>query len=268
MRRPSARALTVSLGHPPSWVFRNHRNAFKRTGMWYCGKRRSAVAFPSPASLRSGPVRKAYAAFVAGVISAAKPYLKADKGNRLVLQASNEPNLRSGGRVDTKIPGAAKTWTQAAESLREQERILRLVAQRMIPRRFEITTPSMYGKPTKLGSRYFKLQARARTVDSISLNFYTLRVKSPNTSIKTWRSRAARAKRLVTKYRSLRGLPIWITETNHNLVNHSRRQTNRRKTWSSPAAQKRLDRSDHPRGDPHGIRRDPVVPGHHGADRE
>lgn len=231
--------LTVSLGHPPPWVFGNHARSLKRIGIWYCKQKRSAVAFPSPASLRAGPVRAAYAAYVAGVVAAAKKYLAADRSNRLVLQAWNEPNLGSGGRVSGRIPGTARTWTQAAESLREQERIMRAVARRLIPNRFEITTPSMYGKPTRLGTPYFRLQAKARTVDSVSLNFYTLYVSSPTSSLKRWRSRAAEARGLITRYRSLRGLPIWITETNHNLVN-SRKQTNRKPVWAAPAAQKRM----------------------------
>lgn len=232
--------VTVSLGHPPPWVYGNHRNALKRAGVWYCKGKRSTIAFPSAKSLRAGtPTRKAYAAYVTGVIVAAKPYLAKHKANRLVLQAWNEPNLGSGGKINTKIPGTAKTWRQAADSLREQERIIRFIAGRLIPGRFEITTPSMYGKPTKLGTPYFRAQARDRTVDSVSLNFYTLYVKTPNSSIKKWRSKAASAKRVVTKYKGLRSVPIWITETNHNLVN-SGKQTNRTPTWRSPAAQRRL----------------------------
>lgn len=232
--------VTVSLGHPPPWVYGNHRNALKRVGVWYCGAKRSTIAFPSAPSLRAGGrVRQAYAAYVTAVIKAAKPYLAESKANRLVLQAWNEPNLGSGGKINTRIPGAARTWTQAAASLQEQERIIRAIASRLIPGRFEITTPSMYGKRTKLGTPYFRAQARARTVDSVSLNFYTLYVKSPNSSIKKWRSKAASAKRVVTRHKALRSLPIWITETNHNLVN-SRKQTNRTPTWTTPAAQRRL----------------------------
>jgi hypothetical protein len=232
--------VTVSLGHPPPWVYGNHRNALRKVGVWYCGAKRSTIAFPSAANLHNGGrVRQAYAAYVTAVIKAAKPYLARSRSNRLVLQAWNEPNLGSGGKINTRIPGTARTWTQAAESLREQERIIRQLAHRLIPGRFEITTPSMYGKATRLGNPYFRLQARARTVDSVSLNFYTLHVKSPNSSIKQWRRKAARAKRIVTRYKSLRAVPIWITETNHNLVN-SGKQTNRTLTWTAGPAQKRL----------------------------
>lgn len=234
--------VTVHLGHPAPWVFGNHPQAAKggNKNVWYCKAKRSVTAFPSAKSLRSGRVRAAYTAYVAAVIKAAKPYLSARKSNKLVLQAWNEPNLGSGGRVKYKIPGAARTWTQAAESLRQQERVMRQVAQSLIPGRFEISSPAMYGKPTKLGTPYFRLQAKKRTVDSFSLNFYTLRVKTVNGSLSQWRSKASRAKRLVTRYKALRSVPIWITETNHSLVNVRGDKRNQKATWSAPAAQRRL----------------------------
>jgi hypothetical protein len=110
----------------------------------------------------------------------------------------------------------------------------------MIPGRFEITTPSIYGKKSQLNTHYLKAQAKNRTVDSISLNFYTLRQKSVNKSLALWKKKASTAKRLVTKHRSLRGLPIWITETNHNLINGIPYRGNVTGFWATPAAQKRM----------------------------
>jgi len=232
--------ITLLLGHPAPWVYGNHPNAKKKIHMWYCGAQRSAVAFPTVAKLRNPGMRAAYTNYVTGVIQAAKPYLAANPRNRIVLQAWNEPNLKSGGRVNTGIPGAAKTWGQAAASLREQERIIRSVARRMVPGRYELSSPSFYGKPGPLTKAYFAAQAKSRTIDSVSVNFYTVNVKSPNGSLKQWRSKAARAKSIVTRYPALRGLPIWITETNHNLINYSTSQANKRPPWSTPAVQRRL----------------------------
>lgn len=234
--------VTVSLGHPPPWVYANHRQATRpgNPRVWYCGAPRSVTAFPTVQSLTAGPVHNAYVRYVAAVIGSAKPFLAAHPVNRLVLQAWNEPNLGNGGKIKYKIPGAARTWVQAAESLRTQERIMRAVAQKLIPGRYEITTPAMTGRKTRLGTPYFRAQARARTVDSVSLNFYTRKSKSVNSSLKRWRFEAARAKRLVTRYKTLRRVPIWITETNHQLVNRKRDRRNLKPRWSAPAPQKRM----------------------------
>ena len=213
-----ARRVTVSLGHPSSWLFNNHPAALSAENdrVWFCDNNAANTSFPSAGALRSGPVRDVYVAYITAVIKAAAPYLAANPGNKLVLQAWNEPNLLNGGTVSPKIPGAAQTWRQASNSLREQERIIRAVARTMVARsQYEITTPSLYGKKTALNTQYFKAQAKKRTVDSFSLNFYTLRQKSLNKSLKLWSRKAAVAKKLVTRYKKLRKRPIWITETNH-----------------------------------------------------
>jgi hypothetical protein len=234
--------LTVSLGHPAPWVFNDHPQAIARSNsrIWFCGGAAAGGSFPTEASLRSGRVRDAYVAYVAGVITASRQYLDASASNKLVLQAWNEPNLLNGGAITKKIPGAARSWKQASYSLREQERIIRAVANSMIPGRFEITSPSLYGKKTKLATYYFKHQAKKRTIDSVSLNFYTLRQKSVNKSLALWKKKAATAKRLVTRHKKLRKLPIWITETNHNLINFISSTANVNGYWASPKAQKRL----------------------------
>jgi hypothetical protein len=61
-----------------------------------------------------------------------------------------------------------------------------------------------------------------------------------NRSLDLWRSKARIAKRLVTRYPSLRFLPVWVTETNHNLVNGVPDDSNVQGEWADPAAQKRL----------------------------
>lgn len=236
------RRLTVSLGHPAPWVFGDHPAAVRvrPKHVWYCDRHASVTSFPAAGTLQAGPVGEAYAAYVAAVIRASRPYLAADARNMLVLQAWNEPNLRNGGTVREPIPGAARTWRQASASLREQERIIWRVAAEMIPGRFEVTSPSLYGKPTALGGVYLKEQAKSRTVDSFSLNIYTVRQRSVNRSLELWRSKARIAKRLVTRYPSLRFLPIWVTETNHNLVNGVPDVSNIEGEWADPRAQKRL----------------------------
>jgi hypothetical protein len=234
--------LTVSLGHPAPWFFGNHPAAVANSNkrIWFCGGAAAGGAFPSVAMLRAPETRSAYEAYIVGVIEAGRPYLSANPANRIVLQAWNEPNLLNGGAPSTKIPGAAGTWKQASDSLQEQERIIRAVAASMIPGRFEITTPSIYGKKTSLGTHYFKAQAKKRTVDSISLNFYTLRQSSVNKSLTLWKKKASTAKKVVTKHKKLRKLPIWITETNHNLINGIPNRGNVTSFWATPNAQKRL----------------------------
>ncbi len=234
--------LTVSFGHPAPWLFNNHPAALAKSNkrIWFCGGAAAGGSFPSVAMLRSTTTRSAYEAYVAGVITAGKQYLDANPANKLVLQAWNEPNLLNGGAPTKKIPGAARTWKQVSDSLREQERILRAVASTMIPGRFEITTPSIYGKKSTLNTYYLRAQAKKRTVDSISMNFYTLRQKSVNKSLSLWKGKAARAKKLVTRHKKLRKLPIWITETNHNLINGIPNRGNVTGFWATPRVQKRL----------------------------
>ena len=233
--------LNVSLGHPAPWVFNDDPASFTPNDrVWFCEKAAANTSFPTVSQLSSGPIHDAYVTYVVAVIEAAKPYLAADGRNKVALQAWNEPNLRNGGTVSPKIPGAATTWYQAAKSLQQQERIMRGIARAMIPGRFEITSPAMYGKKTTLNTKYFKAQAKRRTVDSISLNFYTLRQKSVNKSIKLWRKKAAVAKKLVTRHKKLRKVPIWLTETNHNLINFIPDQGNVNGVWATPKAQKRM----------------------------
>jgi len=236
-----ARRLTVSLGHPAPWVFNDHPTSFQPNDrVWFCEKSAANTSFPLASELRSGPVSDAYVSYVVAVIEAGRSYLAADGRNKLVLQAWNEPNLKNGGTVSPKIPGAATTWYEAAQSLQQQERMIRGIAKAMIPGRYEITTPSLYGKKTALNTKYIKAQAKKRTVDSFSLNFYTLRQKSVNRSIKLWSKKAAVAKKLVTRYKKLRKRPIWLTETNHNLINFISNEGNVNGIWATPAAQKRL----------------------------
>ena len=238
--RNNVRRLNVSLGHPAAWVFADHPRATATAdvAVWYCQHSRANVSFPTARSLTAGPVHDAYAAYVGAVIAAAGEYLATDPGNRLVLQAWNEPNLGNGGQVRRTIPGAARTWKQAAASLQQQERIIRAVAEALIPGRYELSSPALYGKSNALLTAYLARQAKDRTVDSVSLNFYSHRVAVTG-AMARWTKKAATAIQLVRRHRGLRALPVWITETNHNLVN-SRKQTNRTPTWTTPAAQRRL----------------------------
>ncbi|MGB7979891.1 MAG: hypothetical protein WCF36_03740 [Candidatus Nanopelagicales bacterium] len=239
--RSGARRLTVSLGHPSAWVFDDHPTAKARNPyVWYCEASMANTSFPTASSMRSGRVHDAYVAYVTAVIRAGAPYLAANPANRLVLQAWNEPNLRNGGTVTNEIPGAARSWSKASKSLRAQERILREVARTLIPGRYEISSPSLYGKTNSLNTEYFQDQARSRTVDSFSINFYTLGQRSVNTSLAKWRRKGTAAKKLITSHRTLRKVPIWLTETNHNLTNGSPSEINLTPAWASPAAQKRM----------------------------
>lgn len=236
------RRLNVSLGHPAPWVFGDHPTAVRTSVelIWYCQHALANTSFPTRKSLIVGPVHDAYDSYIRAVIAAAGDYLGADPANRLVLQTWNEPNLGNGGQVTRRIPGAARTWKQAAASLQEQERIIRAVADELIPGRFEISSPALYGKSNALTRAYLAAQARDRTVDSISLNFYT-HTRRPGVTMARWTTKAAAAIGLVRAYRSLRTVPVWITETNHNLVNNQPgNRSNMQGLWASAAVQRHL----------------------------
>ncbi len=236
------RRLNVTLGHPAAWVFKDAKAArsTKNVPARYCQHTLANTSFPTRKSLASGPVRTAYVEYVRAVIRASKNYLAANGANKLVLMAANEPNLRSSGQVSRTIPGAARSWEEAAASLQKQERIMRKVAQQMIPGRFEITSPAMYGKQNAGATAYFKAQAKYRTIDSISLNFYTFGV-TPAKALASWRAKATRALKVVKTYQRLKRVPVWITETNHNLVNgNPRDRSNISSDWMSGPTQKHL----------------------------
>ena len=240
--RNNVRRLNVSLGHPAAWVFADHPRATATAdvAVWYCQHSRANVSVPTARSLTAGPVHDAYAAYVGAVIAAAGEYLATDPGNRLVLQAWNEPNLGNGGQVRRTIPGAARTWKQAAASLQQQERIIRAVAEALIPGRYELSSPALYGKSNALLTAYLARQAKDRTVDSVSLNFYSHRVAVTG-AMARWTKKAATAIQLVRRHRGLRALPVWITETNHNLVNYQpSNRANMQGLWASAATQRHL----------------------------
>lgn len=117
---------------------------------------------------------------------------------------------------------------------------MRAVAGGLIPGRFEISSPALYGRDNPLNSRYFTAQDRKRTIDSVSLNVYTLRQRSVNKSVALWRRKARDAKQVVTRHRRLRNIPIWLTETNHNLRNDTDEVGNRDGKWAESWVQKRL----------------------------
>jgi hypothetical protein len=233
--------LNVTLGHPPVWVYNNTKAAANQKGifLWYCQFASANLTTPTVTMLKTTPTGALYKQYVRNVITAAGGYLAADPANKLVFEGWNEPNLRSGSIITSKIAGGVNTWPAAANSMQQQERYIREVGNEMIPGRFEVSSPAVYGKRTPFTDAYWAAQSNHRTIDSVSVNFYTHN-STPNLSLQEWRRKAAKANLSVREHRKLRNVPIWVTETNHNLVNFNGNKSNLRAPITSPATQTRL----------------------------
>jgi hypothetical protein len=239
-----AKAAIVGLGHPAPWVFNNDPRAGKPATEYSCGNNAAGVSIPSSASLRpsrdgSPSVQAArWQRYVTAVID----FLDQRYGQSLsvMLQVYNEPNLTSGLDPSRKVPGAAWTIKDAAASLHSYEKITRDALRTRNNPAIKLTSTSMFQKPNEFFLSYMANQNRDPVISSLAFNVYTIKSKNPEYMGDEWNMRVAKVMKYVRKYKRLRTLPAYITETNLNLVNNSWDKSNFKASVQAPAMQRRL----------------------------
>lgn len=239
-----ATTVIVGLGHPAPWVFGNAAQAGRAAVEYACGNNAAGVSIPSPASLR--PSRNGTPSVQAtrwsNYVAAVVDFLNVRYGQSLnvLLQVYNEPNLTSGLDVKRKVPGAAHTIKDAVASLHTLETIAGgIVASRANPA-IKLTSTSMFQRPNEFFRRYMAAQNKRPVVSSLAFNIYSAKAKSPEKMVDEWNMRVALVKRVVNKYKRLRRLPAFITETNLNLVNNNHDNSNLKASVTNDDQQRRL----------------------------
>lgn len=243
-RATGATAAIVGLGHPPAWVFNNSAKAHQAVVQYGCDANHAAgVSIPTYASLKrskSGALplqAQRWDAYVGAVID----FLNNRYGQSMtiLLQVWNEPNLTSGLSVKTRVPGSARTVKDAVNALYELERITAAAVRARGNPAITLTSTSMHQRTNEFFNRYLAKHGRKPMVSSLSFNVYSIK-KSPDAMVADWNARAERIRKKVNKYRKLRRLPAYITETNLNLVNNGRDTSNLAARVTDPAAQRRM----------------------------
>ncbi len=247
----------LTIGHPPPWVFDNHRNAVRQTPTWSCGDHAAGRAIPSLASLRrdadGSPSVQAqrWRDYVGRVVD----FLAARYQGRtpIILESWNEPNIPAGLEPGMPIPGAARTATEAAKSLHAYDAI----AYDVIRDKGAADWLSMGSSTTILRwdtftKAYFAAHNRTRRIDEVHFNLYSYSVRSVDSAVAKWDRRAKLATAPLRQYRTLRGLPIRLSEVNLNLINHDS-PLNLRRSFTSPDAQRRMATATQMNAHFHGI---------------
>jgi hypothetical protein len=229
----------ITIGHPAPWVFDNAAAARRPTRGWACGNHASGVSIPSPESLKGSSVQtKRWTDYVDGVVS----FLQTRYGNslRVVLQVWNEPNLSSGLDPNLKVPGAARTTSQAVSALHRYEELAKqVIARRNLGGQYQLASSSLFTRNNTFSKLYLKAQNRSRNIDSVAFNIYGFQAKTPTSMVSEWSSRAGEVRKRLHKYGALRRLPLMVTEVNLNLVNNGG-GSNLRPTVTNSDEQRRM----------------------------
>ena len=223
--------VIIPLGHSAPWVFGDSpqsrapatRWSKGARPIWFCQGHASAVSVPRPATLRVSadggkPLQYQY---FEDYVDAVMGYVHATFAGRLAVtfQVMNEPNLLNGIDIGAKVPGAATTTADAVASVVQMESITANLIRTRYPG-FELASTAIYQKDNDFARRYLRAQAGRHNISAVAYNVYS-RKKTATSMVMDWDTRVARARSWVRRISSLRGLPLIITETNHNLVNHN-----------------------------------------------
>jgi hypothetical protein len=223
--------VIIPLGHGAPWVFGDSpqsRAPAKRwsngsRAIWFCQGHASAVSVPRPATLRlaadgSKPLQYQY---FEDYVDALMGYVQANYAGRFAVsfQVMNEPNLLNGIDVKAKVPGAASTTGDAVASVVQMESITADLIRTRYPS-FALVSTAIYQKDNDFARRYLRAQAGRHNISAVAYNVYS-RTKTATSMVMDWDSRVVKARAWVRRISSLRGLPLIITETNHNLINHN-----------------------------------------------
>jgi hypothetical protein len=234
----------LTIGHPPPWVFGNHKNAVRRTPTWSCGDHAAGRAIPTLASLRpdrdGNPSLQAqrWRDYVGQVVD----FLAQRYGGAtpIVLESWNEPNIPAGLEPGMPIPGAARTATEAAQSLHAYDAIaFDVIRAKQATSWLTMASSTTILRWDTFTKAYFAAHNRARRIDQVHFNLYSYSVRSVDSAIAKWDRRAKLATAPLRTYRKLRNLPIRLSEVNLNLINHDS-PLNLRPAFTNPAAQRRM----------------------------
>jgi hypothetical protein len=246
-----AQRVIIPLGHSAPWVFGDSpqsqapatRWSKGTRAIWFCGGHASAVSVPQPATLRpasdgSKPLQYQY---FENYVDALMGYVQTNYADRFAVtfQVMNEPNLLNGIDVKAKVAGAATTTAAAVASVVAMESITANLIRTRYPA-FALVSTAIYQKDNDFARRYLRAQATRHNVSAIAYNVYS-RKKTATTMVMDWDARVAKARTWVRRHSSLRGLPLIITETNHNLINHNPAdRSNLKPSITSASAQAQL----------------------------
>jgi hypothetical protein len=244
-RATGATTAIVGLGHPPAWVFNNAARAHRPVVQYGCDNNAAAgVSIPAYSTLKRGkngalPVQaQRWDTYVRNVIA----FINARYGQSMsiMLQVWNEPNLKSGLSVKTKVPGSSRTLKDAVASLYELERITRVAVNSAGNPAITLTSTALHQRPNTFAKLYLAKQGRKPVVQSLSFNVYGYKTRTPNSMVKQWNDLVKDLRARVHKYPKLRRLPAHIGETNLNLVNNGYDKSNLAGSVTKPDAQRRL----------------------------
>jgi hypothetical protein len=243
--------VIIPLGHSAPWVFGDSpqsrapatRWSKGARPIWFCQGHASAVSVPRPATLRVSadggkPLQYQY---YENYVDAVMGYVQANFAGRFAVtfQVMNEPNLLNGIDLGAKVPGAATTTADAVASVVQMESITANLIRTRYPG-FELASTAIYQKDNDFARRYLRAQAGRHNISAVAYNVYS-RKKTATSMVMDWDARVARARAWVRRISGLRGLPLIITETNHNLVNHNPTdRSNLKSSITSASAQAHL----------------------------
>ncbi len=223
--------VIIPLGHSAPWVFGDSpqsrapatRWSNGSRPIWFCGGHTAAVSVPKPATLRLGadgsrPLQHQY---FENYVDTLMGYVQDNYAGRFAVtfQVMNEPNLLNGIDIKSKVAGAATTTADAVASLIQMESITADLIRTRHPG-FDLVSTALYQKDNDFARRYLKAQARRHNISAVAYNLYS-RKKTATSMVMDWDSRVVKARSWVRRNSSLRSLPLIITETNHNLINHN-----------------------------------------------
>ena len=243
--------VIIPLGHGAPWVFGDSaqskapatRWSNGARAIWFCGGKASAVSVPKSATLRlaaDGSKPQQYQ-YYESYVDALMGYVQANYGGRFAVsfQVMNEPNLLNGIDIRAKVGGAATTTTDAVASLVQMESIAATLIRAKYPA-FDLVSTAMYQRDNDFARRYLRAQAGRGSISAVAYNVYS-RKKTATSMVMDWDARVVKLRAWVRRNASLRGLPLIITETNHNLVNHNPRdRSNLTASITSAGAQAHL----------------------------
>jgi hypothetical protein len=223
--------VIIPLGHSAPWVFGDSpqsqapatRWSNGSRPIWFCGGHAAAVSVPKPGTLRQAPdgSKPLQHQYFEDYADALMGYVQANYAGRFAVsfQVMNEPNLLNGIDIKAKVPGAATTTADAVASVVAMESIAASLIRTRYPA-FDLVSTALYQRDNDFARRYLRAQGGRRNISAIAYNVYSRR-KTPTSMVMDWDSRVAKARSWVRRNRGLRGLPLIITETNHNLINHN-----------------------------------------------